>query len=117
MSLKPFLPAEWEGDATSYWRDDGDGTGSVVTIQDVAPTLDANKAMKNHNDGYNADRSMRRVASIPWVLIAKIRNEEGWDPMRPDLYPEKMARLLNDPDYAHLRTADGRIGVVNGRIR
>ena len=86
-------------------------------MQDVEAILDRNKAMRTHNDGYVADRSMRRVATIPLIVRNIILNDHGWDPWKPHLYPEKMAALLNDPDWAFLRTADGRIGVSNGVVR
>jgi len=117
MSLVPFLAKEHAHDVEHWWRDNGDGTSTIVSYQNVAPILDRNKAMRNHNDGYSQTRELRRVAFIPHVLRQKILAEEGWDPYRPDIYPEKMARLLNDPDYAYLRTADGRVGCINGQLR
>lgn len=115
MKLKPFLPAEHAGDVAHFWTDENGG--AVVSTQEIGAALDRNKAMRAHNDGYSPSREFRRVAHIPEVVRQHIINTEGWDPYRPDLYPEKMARLLNDSDYAHLRTADGRIGVTNGRMR
>jgi hypothetical protein len=117
VTLKPLALADEPGGVNHYWRANPDGTGDIVTVQDVAPILDACKAQKNFNDGYSKSRDLRRVMFIPDGLRAKIINEEGWDPFRPDLYPEKMARLINDPDYAHFRTAEGRVGVTNGRVR
>jgi len=86
-------------------------------VQNAAPIIERNKALRSQNDGYNGDRTMRRVATIPAIVRIKIMQEEGWDPWKPHLYPKQMARFLNDPDYAYLRTADGRIGVSNGKIR
>lgn len=117
MTLRPLVPAEFEGDVAHWWEDNGDGTATIHSTQDLAPILDRNKAMANHNDGYSPSRELRRVASIPAGVRLKIMAEQGWDPWRPDLYPEKMAALLNDPDWRHLRTAPGRIGTSNGRLR
>lgn len=117
MTVKPFLPAEHLGDVQHVWEDDGQGGGLIHSTQDIGPSLERNKAMRLHNDGYTQDRTMRRVAHIPSVVRQHIIATQGWDPWRPDLYADKLARLLNDSDWAHLRTADGQLAAVNGRIR
>lgn len=99
------------------WEDVGDGEYLIHSVQDTTPVLERNKALANHNDGYTPTREMRRVATIPTILRNKWLAEEGWDAFRPDLYAEKLMRKLNDPDYAHLRTAEGALGVSNGVLR
>lgn len=94
---------------------DGDKDRFVQT-QDTTPILEMNKAMASHNDGYSPTRELRRVASIPYVIIAKWLNEEGWDAMDPANH-DRLVRKLNDPDWAHLRTAPGTLGYQNGVIR
>jgi hypothetical protein len=98
-----------------YMVEDADGT----RFQAVAPTdpiIEQNKAMTTHNDGYSADRTMRRVASIPYIVGLKWLNEEGWWFMDPDA-SDKLAAKLNDPEWQHLRTAPGRVAVSNGILR
>lgn len=86
-------------------------TGEMVVrgYQDVYAILEANQAMFNENKGYTPDKSMQRCASVPLILRNKIMIEEGWDPYRPDLYPERFKRLMNDIDYRKLRTGGGRV--------
>lgn len=112
-----LLPAEFAGDVTHYSAPDGEGGLLVRSVQNVEPIIERNKALQTHNDGYNHDRTLRRVATIPLNVRNLILAQQGWDPWKPHLYPEKMAALLNDPDWAFLRTADGRIGVSNGVLR
>lgn len=111
-----LVPAKYAGARAHFFAEGTDGF-AVVSVQDVAPIVEANRAARNHNDGYSADRTFRRVATVPHSLRDKWLQEEGWDAWRPDLYPEQLARKFNDPDYADLRTADGRIGVINGVLR
>lgn len=89
--------------------------GKMITCatQDTTPVLELNKAMATHNDGYTPSREMRRVASIPLILIYKWRQEEGWDAFDPQ-HADKLAQKLNDPDYAYLRTAPGRVRALPG---
>lgn len=99
-----------------YMRTNEDGTHTFAASQDTAPILDRNRAMANHNDGYTRDREMRRVASIPFVLIQQWLHEEGWNAMDP-ANADRLAKKLNDPDYLYLRTAEGRLGVTDGVMR
>lgn len=86
-------------------------TGDMIirACQDVYKILELNQAMLMENNGYTADKTLRRVASIPTLLRNKIMAEEGWDPWQPGKYPERYKRLMNDIDYKKLRTASGRI--------
>lgn len=80
------------------------------------PIIDRNMAMATHNDGYSPSRELRRVASIPYIIGLKWLNEEGWWFLDPD-HSDKLAQKLNDPDWRHLRTAEGRVGMSNGVMR
>lgn len=75
---------------------------------DVEPLLDRNKALATHDDGYSHDRSMRRVASIPFGLIEIWKSTYGVDPTAPG-NNKLLSRLLNDADLRFLRTAPGRV--------
>ena len=117
MGIRPLLLATTPGGVSHYWRDEADGSSTIILQQDVRAALEQSKAMRLHNDGYSETRELRRVAHIPHIVRNKWLAEEGWDAYRADLYPEKLAQKLMDPDWAHLRTADGRVGVSNGVLR
>lgn len=90
-----------------------------ASTQDVAPMLERNKQMANHNDGYSPSREFRRAASIPYIVGLQWLNEEGWWFMDMDKDPDvarKVAQKLNSSEYQNLRTAPGRLGYSNGRI-
>jgi hypothetical protein len=80
-----------------------DGLVVAETIQDVAPILEHNKALRGE-----AQRSDwgRHVATIPNVLIVKWLNEEGADVLRMGAqeFGAFIRRKLDDPDWRHLRT-------------
>jgi hypothetical protein len=117
VSVRPLVLADTPGGLSHHWVDNGDGTFKVVSSQDVAPILERNKAMANHNDGYSPSRELRRVAFIPDIIRQKWLDEEGWDAYRPDLYGDKLVQKLNDPEWRYLRTAEGRVAYTNGRVR
>lgn len=96
-----------------------DGETRFASSQDVAPMLEQNKQMATHNDGYSESRDLRRVASIPYAIGLQWLNEEGWWFMDADKDPDvakKLAGKLNSSDYQFLRTAEGRVGVSNGKM-
>lgn len=112
--FKPFYRSSYG--IQHYRRANDDGTVSYAAAQDVEPILDLNKSLATENDGWNATRDMRRVASIPVMVIVKLKAEHGIDVFNPD-HKDALVKILNDPDYAHLRTAPGRIGFSNGVMR
>ena len=86
---------------------------AVTSHQNVDGILDANHAMATHNDGYTADKTFRRVGSIPLALIQYWKQVEGWDAFDPD-HADKLAQKLNDIDFWKLRTAPGQVTAKGG---
>jgi hypothetical protein len=105
-----------EGGITHWMTEEEGGKLVFSATQDAEAILDANKAAANTNDGYSPSRELRRVATIPDIVGLKWLHEEGWWYQDPK-YADRLARKLNDPDWRHLRTAPGRVGLSNGRIR
>ena len=106
--------------AGCHWfvRYEHDREGNIIGREfamyaDVQPILDHNGRMANHNDGWSVegkDKLLRRAASVPFALITKWKNEEGWDYFSQDPDMQKKARQkLNDIEYQKLRTAHWRV--------
>ena len=95
-----------------FIEDEGDYEAGKFRIHSRFPfdseVLEKNKAMATHNDGYSADRTLRRVASIPVGLLLYWQNVEGWNAFAPE-NAAKLKAKLNDPDFRWLRTAPGRL--------
>lgn len=87
-------------------------TDSIVVnrVQDVEPLLELNKKELNGDSMYGpqANSGMRKVASIPLVVIEKWKRELGVDVFNKDHMP-KVKQLLNDPEYRWLRTHESNI--------
>lgn len=94
-----------------YTTETDQETGDMLVRghQDVTGILERNHALYTENRGYTPDKSLQRVASIPMALCNHIFATEGWDPNRPDRYPERWKRLMNDIDYRKLRTGGGYV--------
>jgi len=87
-------------------------TDSIVVnrVQDVQPILDLNKKELNGDSMYGpqTNNGMRKVASIPLVIIEKWKRELGVDIFNKDHMP-KVKQLLNDPEYKWLRTHESTL--------
>lgn len=77
--------------------------------QDVSSILDANKRAQADSIGTKFG-DFAKVASIPFAVVLEWKQKYGINVMAPS--PEdkiRMVALLNDPDYAYLRTRGGRL--------
>lgn len=90
-----------------WWIDGDDGKSFHLKYeQDVEPILDLNKAKQSAGRAYYAqDHEMWRVASIPVVVQYDWMTKHGVDVHNPDHWP-RVQRLLNDPDWRYLKTAE-----------
>lgn len=91
-----------------FIEDEEHGRFRIVSLQDAAPILEQNKAMATHNDGYSPSRELRRVASIPLIVMLKWLNEEGWWAL-DSANADKLKAKLNSSEYLYLRTAPGKL--------
>lgn len=97
-----------QGPLVTRWQyDECDATGYVVRSQDVEPYLEANKTLYTADDGYSPSRELRRVASIPLIIIEQWM-KEGVNIFDNNCQAE-IKRRLNDPANLFLRTAPGRV--------
>lgn len=108
---KLLLDTSFGGISTSV-EFDGAGKATFFHEQDasvVQSILDRNGAMYTHNDGYSPSKEWKRVASIPWHVIQKWKNELGVD-LFDQNDKKRIYQLLDSSDYLKLRTAPGVLG-------
>lgn len=119
------MATEWEhiirSSAGIDWsmRVNDEGQTQFLMSQDIEAALEYNKNCYNWNDGYSDSRDIRRAASIPLIIIYKWQTEEGWNALDAGSDPDvakKLMQKLNDPDYAFLRTAPGRLSANQGSM-
>jgi|TARA_R110000744_G_scaffold5856_3_gene20647 GTP-sensing pleiotropic transcriptional regulator CodY len=82
----------------------------LESMQDIAPLLELNKKELNNDSMYGPtlNNGMRKVASIPLVIIEKWKRELGIDIYNKNDWP-KIKQLLNDSDNRFLRTHEGNL--------
>jgi hypothetical protein len=94
-------------DGVTTYSDFDDGKFIYKREQDVEAILNHNKALATDGDGYSPSRDIRRVASIPLVVVEQWLSE-GVDIFNPD-HKAEVRRRLNSSDNAFLRTAPGKL--------
>lgn len=88
----------------------------VERVQDVEPYIKANAARRNAVSDYRnkwsrKDRPLRLVADIPNVIAEKwLKEGVNVFSADPDMV-NKVRRKLDEPEYRHLKTHPGKIGV------
>ncbi len=88
------------------WFEDTDDGFMIHYEQDAEPTIELNKAKQSMGRAYYAkDPDLWKVASIPIGVQYKWLIEHGVDVMQRDHWP-KVKRLLNDPEWRYLKTAE-----------
>lgn len=100
-----WLPTGHDGVYERFHSGDG-STFHVEKVQDVEPILNRNKELQKE-DGFNSDRSGRRIASIPMAVHLRWLSE-GFDCTDPANEVE-FRRRLNSSEWRYLRTSGGRV--------
>jgi hypothetical protein len=115
--MADWRPLNSRGGIITDVKFDTDGRRIIRTRQEVDHILDGNKFQRDHLDHRRYDKSLgRKVAEVPATIIHKWL-QEGIDIWSGECQ-DAIARKLNDPDWAYLRTDNGgHIGVSNGVAR
>ncbi|MAK37688.1 MAG: hypothetical protein CMC15_16130 [Flavobacteriaceae bacterium] len=105
---------------TQTWHeyDEVNNVTTIAEVQDVEPALNLNKAVQNYDVGgakglneyskQGIKNDWWHVASIPNSVIIKWKKEKGIDIFNKNQWNE-VKKLLNDSEYAYLRTGTGRV--------
>lgn len=86
-----------------------DGEGSRFHVRrtyDVEPDL--KRAARLRSEGSGKSETFWHVGSIPTVVLEEWAREAGINVMSKEM-DEVIMRKLNDPDWAKLRVAKGRV--------
>lgn len=99
--------------STSFYSDEQAKTISVGRSLDHSGILKKNKELYNLNDGYNKRKDLKRVASIP-ILVLEIWAKEyngssNWFSLPTEVQKSIMKKKLNSNEFQLFRTAKGRL--------
>jgi hypothetical protein len=100
--------------SNTYYDNDKEGV-LVKTSTDIAPVIKTNKELYTRNDGYSPSKDLKRIATIPTVILEiwtkeYNNNQDGnWFSLPKDVQHKILREKLNSSDYRYFRTAPGKI--------
>ena len=82
---------------------------------DVKPIIENNKRLYNQNDGYSPYKGLKRIATIPTIILEiwtkeyhKDQNKGNWFDLPKDIQQKILREKLNSSDYRYFRTSSGK---------
>lgn len=103
MGNKKILSHDSMTGITKYWKDNGDGTYTIETDQDMTGIIESNKKQHNATDKHTKHGEWSKVASIPMTVYYDLKKKGIVDD------PKAFQRWLNDPDNKYFRTRVGKV--------
>lgn len=103
MGNKRILSHDSATGITKYWTDNGDGTYTVETDQDMTAIIESNKKQHNATDKHTKHGEWSKVASIPMTVYYDLKQKGILDDQKA------FQRWLNDPDNKYFRTRVGKV--------
>lgn len=104
MPKTSSLISNESGVQTAVHTEDGDGTFHVTKKQDIQPTLDYTKYLREQP--VDRKNEVRHVAEIPPVLAAKLYKDEI---LGPKGSAKKLLRWLDRPENKAFKTWEGHL--------
>jgi len=101
-----------DADGTKYYFEE-DGKITVKNSQNTDAILKKNKQLYNQgDDGYNVGKDMKRVASVPTLVLAlwakEYNGSNNWFALPNEVRKKILKEKLNSSDYRYFRTASGK---------
>lgn len=101
-----------DADGTKYYFEE-DGKITVKNSQNTDAILKKNKQLYNQgDDGYNVGKDMKRVASVPTLVLTlwakEYNGSNNWFALPNEVRKKILKEKLNSSDYRYFRTASGK---------
>ena len=105
---------EWNADATrTRYIQESDGKLTVNNQQNLNPLIKRNKKLYTQNDGYTASRDMRRIASVPPIILQiwtkEYNGTRNWWALPKDTQKKILRVKLNSNEFRYFKTSEGRL--------
>ena len=110
---KAHVMGSWVGVRTGWWKDRATGTNVIVNDQQCDRIL-ANNKFDQGESRMPEGLGGRLLARIPVLIFHGWLQDDGittqtWGAMTKQDRRKYLARKLNDPDYAYLKTTTRRL--------
>jgi Ca2+-dependent lipid-binding protein len=80
---------------------------------DYKPIVEHNKKLYTENNGYSKSKDLKRVASIPTLVLEiwskEYNGDSNWFALPSDVQKKILKKKLNSSEFQFFRTAPGRL--------
>ena len=98
---------------TTYHSDDMNIQVVVERNVNDKPIINHNKTMFTHNDGYSKSKDLKRVASIPTLVLElwtkEYNGSNNWCALKKEEQQRILKKKLNSNEFQYFRTAPGKL--------
>jgi len=105
---------EWNADATkTRYIQESDGKLTIHNKQNLSPLMERNKKLYTLNDGYTPSKDMKRIASVPPIILQiwskEYNGTNNWWALPKEIQKHIMRTKLNSSEFRYFRTAEGSL--------
>ena len=104
---------EWDQGVKTRYIQESDGKLTVHNQQNLNPLMERNKKLYTQNDGYTASRDMRRIASVPPIMLQlwtkEYNGSNNWWALPKEIQKKIMRTKLNSSEFRYFRTSEGSL--------
>ena len=106
--------AELNADATkTRYIQESDGKLTIHNQQNLNPLMERNKKLYTLNDGYTPSKDMKRIASVPPIILQiwtkEYNGNNNWWGLPKEIQKKIMKTKLNSSEFRYFRTAEGSL--------
>ena len=104
---------EYDAGVKTKYIQESDGQLTINNQQNLNPLLERNKKLYTQNDGYTASRDMRRIASVPPIMLQlwtkEYNGSNNWWALPKDTQKKIMRTKLNSNEFRYFKTSEGSL--------
>jgi len=104
---------EWDQGVKTRYIQESDGKLTVHNQQNLNPLMERNKKLYTQNDGYTPSRDMRRVASVPPIMLQiwtkEYNGTRNWWALPKEIQKKIMRTKLNSNEFRYFKTSEGSL--------
>ena len=104
---------EWDAGIKTRYIQESDGKLTINNQQNLNPLMERNKKLYALNDGYTPSKDMRRIASVPPIILQiwtkEYNGNNNWWALPKDIQKKIMRTKLNSNEFRYFKTSEGSL--------
>ena len=104
---------DWYNGVKTKYIQESDGKLTINQQQDFNKLLERNKKLQTLNDGYTPSREMKRVASIPPIMLQiwckEFNGTRNWWALPTETQQTILKQKLNSNEFRYFKISEGNL--------